>query len=224
MDTRELTRIALVRFGVGALAVGAIVFVPAGTLRWWQAWLFLATLFVPMGLMARYLLRNDPALLERRLKYGEERTQQKAIVKVTSALWLLTFLVPGLDHRLGWSSVPSWLVVLADALVLAGYLVFVLTVRENSFAARTVRVEEGQEVISTGPYAVVRHPMYVGLSLMMLSAPLALGSWWALIPALATPPSLMLRIVDEEAAMMAGLPGYAEYTRKVRWRLLPGVW
>ncbi|HSW30342.1 MAG TPA: isoprenylcysteine carboxylmethyltransferase family protein [Longimicrobiales bacterium] len=224
MEKHTLRRTVLVRFGGGVVVLGILFFLPAGTIRWWEAWLFLATLFVPMAFVARYLFRNDPALLERRMEHGEERGQQKAIVKATSALWLLTFLIPGLDHRFGWSSVPAWLVVLADALVLVGYLIFFLTVRENSFAARTIRVEEGQHVISTGPYAVVRHPMYVGLSLMMLFAPLALGSWWAVIPALTTPPSLMLRIVDEEKAMMAGLPGYAEYAHTVRWRLFPGVW
>lgn len=224
MDARDLKRIALLRFGAGAVVLGVIFFLPAGSLRYWEAWLFLATLFVPMAFVARYLLRHDPALLERRMKYGEERTQQRAIVKATSALWLLTFLIPGFDHRFGWSSVPAWAAVLGDALVLTGYLVFFLTVRENSFAARTIRVEEGQKVIDTGPYAVVRHPMYVGLSLMMLFAPVALGSWWAVIPALTTPPSLMLRILDEERAMTAELPGYVDYTQRVRWRLIPGVW
>lgn len=224
MERRELRRITVVRFGGGAVVVGAILFVPAGTLRWWEAWAFFATLFIPMGLVARYLLRNDPALLERRLTYGEERAQQKAIVKATTAFWLLVFVLPGLDHRFGWSAVPMWAAVLGDALVLAGYLFFFLTVRENSFAARTVRVEEGQSVISTGPYAVVRHPMYTGLSLMMLAAPVALGSWWALLPALLTPPSLMLRILDEEEALASELPGYEEYRARVRWRLIPGVW
>ena len=224
MDTRELKRIAFVRFGAGAVVLGALFFLPAGTLRFWQAWLFMATLLAPMVFVARYLLRHDPALLERRMKHGEERTPQKAIVKATSALWLVTFLIPGFDHRFGWSSVPTWMVLLSDALVLTGYWIFFLTMRENSFAARTIRVEEGQKVISTGPYAVVRHPMYVGVSLMMLFAPLALGSWWALIPALTTPPSLMLRILDEERAMVAELPGYAEYRARVRWKLVPGVW
>lgn len=224
MDMRILQRMAALRFGGGFLVVGALIFVPAGTLRWWEGWLFLAMLFVPMAFVAGYLYRNDPALLERRMKHGEERSQQKAIVKATSALWLVTFVVPGLDHRFGWSSVPAWLVVTADALVLAGYLIFFLTVRENSFASRVIKVEAGQRVVVTGPYAVVRHPMYVGFSLMMLFAPLALGSWWALIPALATPPSLMMRIVDEERAMTAELQGYAEYARRVRWRLVPGVW
>lgn len=224
MDTRGLKRTALARFGGGFVVVGALIFVPAGTLRWWEAWAFLATLFVPMALVAGYLLRNDPALLERRMKHGEERAPQKAIVKATSALWLVTFVLPGLDRRFEWSSVPTWAVLAADALVLTGYGIFFLTMRENSYAARTIRVEEGQQVISSGPYAVVRHPMYVGLSLMMLAAPVALGSWWALFPALATPPSLMLRIADEERAMIAELPGYAEYRTRVRWRLVPGVW
>lgn len=224
METRDLRRGALVRFGGGAVVVGAMFFVPAGTLRWWNAWLFLATLFVPMAFVVLYLLRYDPALLERRLRHGEERAQQNAIVKVTSALWLLTFVIPGFDQRFRWSSVPTWLVVLSDALVLAGYLIFFLTLRENSFAARTVRVEEGQHVISTGPYALVRHPMYVGLCLMMIFAPLALGSWWALVPALTTPAFLMLRIVDEERAMIVELPGYGDYARSVPWRLVPGIW
>jgi protein-S-isoprenylcysteine O-methyltransferase Ste14 len=136
----------------------------------------------------------------------------------------VSFVVPGFDHRLGWSSVPAWLVVVADALVLAGYLIFFLTVRENSFASRVIEVEDGQRVISTGPYAVVRHPMYTGIALMMVFAPLALGSWWAVIPALTTPPFLMLRILDEEEALVAQLPGYTEYTQRVRWRLIPGVW
>ena len=224
METRNLRRIALLRFGSGALVLGALLFAPAGTLRWWEAWLFLATLFLPMSLVVRHLLRNDPALLERRMEHGEERARQKAIVRTTSVLWLLTFLIPGLDHRFGWSSVPAWVVLVADGLVLTGYLMFFLTVRENSFASRTIRVEEGQQVTSSGPYVIVRHPMYLGISLMMLSAPVALGSWWTLIPALTTPPALMLRIVDEEKELITELPGYAEYAGRVRWRLIPGVW
>jgi len=224
MDTRELKRTALVRFGSGAVVLGAIFFLPAGTLRYWEAWLFLATLFIPMAFVAAYLIAHDPALVERRLTQREERPRQKAIVALNGGLWLVAFLVPGFDHRFGWSSVPTWVAVSADALVLAGYLVFFVTVRENSFAARTIRVEEGQKVISTGPYAVVRHPMYSGIGLMMLFAPLALGSWWALIPGLATPAFLMFRILDEEEALASELPGYPEYMRQVRWRLIPGVW
>jgi protein-S-isoprenylcysteine O-methyltransferase Ste14 len=224
MDTRDLRRVVLLRFGSGVAVLGALLFVPAGTLRWWEAWLFLATLFLPITLVARYLLRRDPALLERRMKHGEVRPRQKAIVKTTSALWLLTFLIPGLDHRFGWSSVPAWLVLVADGFVLAGYLVFFLTIRANSFAARTIRIEVGQQVISSGPYALVRHPMYVGISVMMLAAPIALGSWWALIPALTTPTAFMLRVVDEEKELMAELPGYAEYAGRVRWRFIPGIW
>ncbi len=224
MERGALRRTVLVRFGGGAVVLGAILFLPAGTLRWWEAWLFLATLFIPMAFAAGYLIAHDPALVERRLTLREERSRQKTIVALSGVLWLVAFLVPGFDHRFGWSSVPAWVAVLADGLVLAGYLIFFLTVRENSFAARTIRVEEGQSVISTGPYAVVRHPMYSGIGLMMVFAPLALGSWWSMIPGLAAPAFLVFRILDEEKALAAALPGYTEYTRRVRWRLIPGVW
>jgi protein-S-isoprenylcysteine O-methyltransferase Ste14 len=224
MERGALRRAVLVRFGGGAVVLGALLFVPAGTLRWWEAWLFLATLFIPMAFVAGYLYRTDPALLERRMKRREERSRQRAIVWVSSVVWLVSFLFPAFDHRFGWSAVPAGLAVAADGLVLAGYLVFFLTVRENSFAARVVQVEQGQEVISTGPYAVVRHPMYSGISLMWIATPVALGSWWGLIPALTTPLFLAVRLLDEEGALSAALPGYTEYTRRVRWRLVPGVW
>jgi protein-S-isoprenylcysteine O-methyltransferase Ste14 len=224
MDRGTLRRTVLVRFGGGAVVLGALLFVPAGTLRWWEAWLFLGTLFIPMALVAGYLYRNDPALLERRLMRREERSRQRAIVWVGSAVWLVSFLFPAFDQRFGWSSVPAGLAVVGDGLVLAGYLVFFLTMRENSFAARVVQVEEGQRVISTGPYAVVRHPMYSGISLMWVATPLALGSWWGVIPALTTPLFLAVRLLDEEKALAAALPGYVEYAHTVRWRLVPGVW
>ncbi len=204
--------------------LGALFFLTAGTVRYPEAWLFMATLFLPMGFFLRWLWRHDRGLLERRMSGGEERARQKALVGASSVFWLASFLLPGLDRRFGWSSVPLPVVLLADLLVLAGYLVVILTLRENSFAARTIRVQEGQRVVSTGPYSVVRHPMYLGISLMMVLAPLALGSWWALLPALATPMILMLRIMDEEKALAAGLPGYVEYARRVRRRMLPGVW
>lgn len=224
MERGALRRTVLVRFGGGAVVLGAILFLSAGTLRWWEAWVYLGTLLVPMAFVAGYLYRNDPALLERRMMRNEERTQQRAIVWVSSVVWLVSFLFPAFDHRFGWSSVPAGLAVVGDGLVLAGYLIFFLTVRENSFAARVVQVEEGQRVISTGPYAVVRHPMYSGISLMWMATPVALGSWWGLIPALTTPLFLAVRLLDEEKALAAALPGYAEYTRRVRWRLVPRIW
>jgi protein-S-isoprenylcysteine O-methyltransferase Ste14 len=224
MNRDALKRTILLRFSGGAALLGALIFGTAGTFRYWEAWAYLATLFLPVALVAFLLLRDDPGLLERRMAFREERPRQRAVVKVATLFWLAVFLIPGLDHRFGWSAVPPLLVVLADALSLAGYAITALTLRENSFASRTIRVEEGQSVITTGPYAVVRHPMYLGLVLMMLAAPVALGSWWALLPALVTPVTLAMRIGDEEAVLLEQLPGYEDYTRRVRHRLVPGVW
>ncbi len=224
MDRRALKQAALVRFGGGALVLGALFFGTAGTFRYWEAWVFLATLFLPMAAVVFYFFRHHPGVLERRLGGREERPRQKAIVAVSSAAWIITFLVPGVDQRFGWSSVSPSVVILADALVLAGYSLFFLTLRENAFASRVIRVEGGQQVVSTGLYARVRHPMYLGISLMLVAAPVALGSWWALLPALTTPFFLVVRIQDEEKALVEDLPGYLAYTRAVRYRLFPGVW
>jgi protein-S-isoprenylcysteine O-methyltransferase Ste14 len=224
MEKPEIVRAAIGRFAGGALVLGAMFFGTAGTFRYWEAWLFLATLFLPVTFVVAYFLRHDPALLERRLKAKEERVRQKSITGLVSVVWLAAFLIPGLDHRYGWSTVPPSVVVLSDLLVLAGYSIFFLTLRENRFASRVIRVEEGQTAITTGPYALVRHPMYAGVSLMLVFAPLALGSWWAMIPTLSTPIFLALRIKDEEEALMEELPGYREYAEGTTWRLIPRVW
>ena len=219
-----MVRAALARFGGGAVVLGALFFGTAGTFRYWEAWGFMAILFLPMTAVVLYFLRVDPSTLERRMAAKEERVRQKAIVKASTLFWLVTFLIPGLDWRFGWSSISPTVVILADALVLVGYLLFFLSLRENSFASRVIRVEKGQQVITTGPYALVRHPMYLGVSVMLLAAPVALGSWWALLPALSTPLFLVARIRDEEEALLEELPGYREYTERTRHRLLPGVW
>jgi protein-S-isoprenylcysteine O-methyltransferase Ste14 len=225
MTASELTRAAVLRISAGMVIWGGLFFGTAGTLRYWQAWLFLGTLFLPMLLIVGYLIRNDPELAERRLRAREKRSRQKLIITLTSLAWLVGFLIPGLDQRFGWSAVPTWAVLLADLLFLAGYLLFFLVLRENSYAGRTIQVDEGQTVISTGPYARVRHPMYSSTLLMMVFAPVALGSWWAALPMLLlTPPFLVLRIRDEEAALLEELPGYREYTQETTYRLIPGVW
>jgi len=224
METSGLRRVALLRFTSGAVVLGVILFGTAGTLRYWEAWVFMVVLFLPAALVVFYLLRYDPELLERRLMAREERDQQKAITSLAAVAWLVGFLIPGFDHRFGWSSVSPFLVLLADLLVLTGYLVFFLALRENRFASRIIRVEEGQTVITSGPYGIVRHPMYLGVTLMLLFAPLALGSWWAMIPTALTPFLLVLRIRDEEKALLEALPGYREYTRQTTRRLIPGVW
>lgn len=222
--SRRLVLAAATRWVLGAVILGALFFVPAGTWRYWQAWAWLGTLFVPMSLVLVYLARRDPALLERRLKARESAHEQRVAVVLAGVALVASLLVASLDRRFGWSHVPVPVVVAALVLVLLSYGLFFLVMRENSYASRVIEVAEGQQVISTGPYAVVRHPMYVAANLMYLVTPLALGSWWALIPAVLVLPGMILRILDEERQLRAQLPGYAEYCTRVRWRLVPGIW
>ncbi len=209
---------------LGFIVLAAFFFLPAGTLKFLEAWVYLAILFIPMLGVMVYLLRNNPGLLEHRLNIKERREQQKGIIKGALLVFILAFLMPGFDKRFGWSQLPGWLVIFSDVMILVGYSIFFLVIRENSYASRTVEIQEGQKVISSGPYAIVRHPMYVGVLLLYLFSPLALGSWVALIPMLGIVPFIIIRIIDEEKALNQELEGYREYTQKVQYRLIPGVW
>jgi protein-S-isoprenylcysteine O-methyltransferase Ste14 len=214
----------IVRLLAAVVLLGAIFFLTAGTVRYWEAWGFMAVSLLPASLYAAHLLRHNPALLERRLKAREKEPQQKRIVALSMLAIVATFLLPGLDKRLGWSCVPVWLVVAADVVILLGYLLFVLTLRQNEYAARTVEVEPGQRVVTSGPYSLVRHPMYLGATLIYAAAPLALGSYWALIPAALFPLLLVARLLNEEQVLLRDLDGYADYCKSVRHRLIPGIW
>lgn len=220
----RLLATAAVRWVLGVAFFGAIFFVPAGTLRYWQAWAYMGVLFLPMIFTLAYLLRHDPALLERRLRAKEAASEQRWAVALSGVSILAAMLVSAFDRRLGWSHVPVPVVVVALLLVLLSYGAFFLVIRENSYASRVIEIAEGQQVISTGPYALVRHPMYTAVHVMFLATPLALGSWWGLVPAALVIPSMVLRILDEEKQLREGLPGYREYCQTVRWRLIPGVW
>lgn len=224
MEIREIKRIAVRRFSSAVFVLGAVFFLSAGTLRYWQAWLYMAVILIPAMLVARYLIRKDPELLRRRLTMREQRKKQNAIQKLGSVVWISIFLVPGLDMRFGWSAVPWLLVVCSDVLVVGGYLLFFLVMKENSYASRIIEVQQGQTVITTGPYALVRHPMYSAALVMLFFSPLALGSFWAMIPTLFTPLVLVLRIRDEEEMLVQELPGYREYAQQTPRRLIPGVW
>jgi protein-S-isoprenylcysteine O-methyltransferase Ste14 len=203
---------------------GAMFFLPAGKLSYWEAWVYLAVLFVPMVFALVYFLIFSPALLERRMRMREKEAEQQLIVKLASIVILLVYLLPGFDHRFHWSSVPIWLVVIADTLVLLGYAFMVLVMRDNPYAGRTIEVEPDQTVATTGPYVFVRHPMYLGVLLLYVFSPLALGSYWSMIPALFLMGLLIARITNEERVLLKELNGYREYTEKVRWRLIPGIW
>lgn len=215
---------SILRLVSGIVVIGACLFWPAGTFNYWQAWAWLGSLFIPMIVSFIYLFKNDPALLERRVRTKETRTEQKWIIALSSVYFLVIFLLPGFDKRYGWSSVPAWLVLLADLGVLTGYGIYIWVLRTNSFASRVIEVEQGQKVITSGPYALVRHPMYLGMILLMIATPLALGSYWAFIPSFALIPMLAARAKNEEELLMNELPGYREYMQKTRHRLFPGIW
>jgi protein-S-isoprenylcysteine O-methyltransferase Ste14 len=207
--------------------MGLLLFVPAGTVHYGQAWVYLSIFTGASVLTTLYLMRTDPALLERRMRGGptaEKRPAQKFIMLCTSIGFMALLIVPALDHRFGWSTVPLGEVVAGDVLVAVGFYLICFVYRENTFTSATIEVAENQKVISTGPYAIVRHPMYASASLYLLGTPLALGSYWGLVPIAAMIPFLIWRLFDEERFLARNLPGYAEYETRVRHRLVPFVW
>jgi protein-S-isoprenylcysteine O-methyltransferase Ste14 len=222
---KKLKKTTIVHFSILYIILGLCFFLPAGTFLYWEAWLYIVTFIIPMMLLMRYLMKNDPNALKRRLETGERRHEQKVIVNLANLLFLGIFLIPGFDHRYNWSSVPFWLVIIADLIFLIGYYLFYLVMKENSFASRTVKVEQNvQKVITTGPYSKVRHPMYSAIIIMFGITPLALGSFWALLVDLTMIILIPLRIKYEERVLITELPGYEEYTKKTRYRLIPGIW
>ena len=209
------------------VVMGLLLFPAAGTVRYWQAWLYLSLFTCASVLTTLYLMRRDPALLERRMSGGptaEKRAAQKLIMLFVSVAFVALLVVPALDRRFGWSSVPPVVVFFGDLLVAAGFCVIFLVYRENTYTSATIEVAEGQKVVSTGPYAVVRHPMYAGGLLYLAATPLALGSYWGLLAFAAMLPFLIWRLLDEERFLARDLPGYSEYQKKVRRRLVPFVW
>jgi len=219
-----LKKTVTVRIVLVFAAMALVFFWSAGTFRYWQAWAYMAILLIPMLFVVAWLFRNDPELLERRMKAKERERRQRNIQMIGSLFFLGIYLLPGFDRRYGWSSVPVAVVIAADILVLAGYGLVFLVFRENRYASRVVEIDEKQTVITTGPYALVRHPMYVGVLIMYVLAPLALGSYWAVLPALPLIFILVARIRNEEKVLAEKLAGYREYMQRVKFRLIPGIW
>jgi protein-S-isoprenylcysteine O-methyltransferase Ste14 len=212
---------------IGTFAMAALIFVPAGTFNYWQAWVFIAVFVIASGATTVYLAIHDPKLLERRMKVGpgaEKEKTQKIIMVLAIAGFVASLIVPALDHRFEWSRVPSYLSVAADVLIALSFLFTFFVFRENSYGASTIQIADDQKVISTGPYALVRHPMYAGALVMLAAAPVALGSWWGLLVFLVVVPVLIWRLLDEEKFLERNLAGYIEYKTKVRYRLIPYVW
>lgn len=211
----------------GLVTFALLLFLPAGTLHYWQGWVFIAVFTAVTAGPTIYLARKNPAALQRRIHAGpraETRPAQKVIITVSALGMFATLAFSAFDHRMGWSRTPVWVSVIGDVLVAAGLVIAMLVILQNSYAASTVQVEAGQEVVATGVYKYVRHPMYVGNVIMMVGAPLALGSYWGLIFILPGVLALVFRIRDEEKMLNQDLAGYSEYAQQVRYRLMPYVW
>jgi protein-S-isoprenylcysteine O-methyltransferase Ste14 len=209
------------------ITLGLSIFLPAWTLDYWQAWIVVAVFFACTIAVTVYLMKNDPKLLERRVSAGvgaEQERSQNIIQAFAAVAFIALFVVSALDHRFGWSTVPPYLVALGDILIVLGFYLVFLVFKENSFASGTIEIGAEQCVISTGPYALVRHPMYVGALPMLVGVPLALGSLWGLVAILPMTLVLVARLLDEEKFLAKNLAGYCEYQSKVRCRLLPLIW
>lgn len=224
MTSSELKRKTALWCVVSFLFIVLLLFLPAGTLIYWQAWVYIAILFVPMIFAIGYMLKYQPELLERRLKLKEKDKVQARLVKFGFLFFGLYFIIPGLDKRYQWSAVPFVVVVLAEVLVFAGYIACLWVFKKNPYASRIIEVVPDQEVITSGPYALVRHPMYLAALIMYLFTPLALGSYWALLITPLLLAFLAVRIHNEEKLLLRELKGYPEYTQKTRFRLIPGIW
>ena len=215
---------ALVKFTCGLLLVGLLVFLPAGTFAYANGWLMMGLLFVPMLIAGFVMLAKSPALLKKRLDAKEKQSAQKGVVAFSGLMFVGGFVVAGLDFRFGWSAMPTWVVAVASVLFLAAYALYAEVMRENVYLSRTIKVEQGQTVVDTGLYGIVRHPMYAATILLFLMIPLVLGSWYALIVFAFYPAIIIVRLTDEEALLTKELPGYPEYKQKVKYKLIPFIW
>ena len=224
MSRLRLLARAVVVYAFSVVALGALLFLPAGTLHYPGGQLLMALLLIPMLLLGAVLFVRAPALLEKRLRSREKETVQAGVIAASALMFVLAFVLAGVDFRLGLTHVPAWLTALACVLLLAAYALYAEVMRENAYLSRTVEVQENQKVIDTGLYGIVRHPMYAVTLVLFLSMPLVLGSWLSLAVLLVYPVIIAARIRDEERVLTDGLPGYAEYTQRVRWRLIPFIW
>ena len=223
-EMKSLIKKIITRFSLVPIVLLLLILIPAGTLIYWQVYLYITIIVVPMIFVLFYFLKNDPLLLERRTKAKEKEKEQVIIQIVFSFIFLSGFVIPGFDKRFGWSDVPIYIVIIADIVILLGYLLIFFVFKQNSYASRIVEVEKNQKVISTGLYGFVRHPMYIGVIIMYVPTPIALGSYWGLIPMTTIPIALVFRIINEEKVLSKDLPGYKDYCQKTRYRLIPYVW
>ena len=215
---------AIVKFTCGLLLVGLLIFLPAGTMQYPYGWQLVGLLFGPMLIAGFVMLAKSPDFLKKRLDAKEKQTTQKGVLGAAALMFIAGFVVAGLDFRYGWSDVPGWVTITASALFLISYALYAEVMRENAYLSRTIKVEEGQTVVDTGLYGIVRHPMYAVTILLFMVMPLVLGSWYALIPFAFYPAIIIVRLKDEEELLTKELPGYAQYKQKVKYRIIPFIW
>ena len=215
---------AIVKFTCGLLLVGLLIFLPAGTLAYSYGWLLIGLLFGPMLIAGFVMLAKSPDFLKKRLDVKEKQATQKGVVAYAGLMFIAGFVVAGLDYRFGWSNMPQWVTIAASVLFLVSYALYAEVMRENAYLSRTIKVEEGQKVVDTGLYGVVRHPMYAVTILLFMAMPLVLGSWYALIAFAFYPAIIIVRLKDEENLLTRELPGYDVYKQKVKYRIIPFIW
>lgn len=223
-EKSELIKKMIIRFSFVPLFIGVCCLIPAGTFNYWQVYVYFAVLVFPMMYVLNYFMKRDPGFLERRARTTEKVKEQKLIQLLNLPLFMSAFIVPGFDRRFGWSDIPVEVIIITDLVILGGYMIVFQVFKQNSYASRIIEIDKDQKVISTGLYSLVRHPMYFGVLIMYLPTPLALGSWWGLIPMAMLPVTLVFRIINEEKILKENLEGYKEYCGKTRYRLIPYIW
>ena len=224
MDKKKLFAQAISKYLLGVILVGAILFLSAWSFFYWNAWLFMGILFVPMFIAGIVMLGKNPELLQKRLDAKEKESEQKSVVALSGLMFLAAFIVAGLDWRFGWTNMPNWVVWVATGLFMLSYLLYAEVLRENTYLSRTIEVQEDQKVIDTGLYGIVRHPMYMATLVLFLSMPLVLGSLYSFIIMLVYIPIIAKRIRNEEKVLEEGLPGYKDYKQKVKYKVIPFIW
>ena len=222
--TKELFFQAIIKFTLGVILIGALIFLPAGTFQYPGAWLFMGILFIPMFIAGIVMMIKNPELLKKRLNAKEKQSEQNLVIKLSGLMFVVGFIVAGLDFRFGWIVLPDWVPVIAAVLFLLSYMLYAEVLRENTYLSRTIEVQENQKVVDTGLYGIVRHPMYSATIILFLSMPLVLGSVISFVIFLVYPVIIAMRIKNEEQVLEEGLDGYREYKEKVKWRLIPFVW
>lgn len=222
--TAKLFFQAIIKFLFGLLLIGVLLFLPAGTFAYWQAWLFIAVLFIPIFFLGIFLMLKNPELLQKRLNAKETESEQKQVIMYSGLMFVFAFVVAGLNARYSWFVLPSWISYVFAILFLLSYLLFAEVIRENTYLSRTIEIQENQKVIDTGLYGIVRHPMYLATIFLFLSMPFVLGSLFSFVILLLYLPIIQKRMDNEEAVLERELDGYLEYKKKVKYRILPFIW